>query len=65
VWIFKIEESGTMLWERTYGGPLSDGARSVDPTPDGGYIVGARTLSYGNGGDFWILKVDDEGRLAE
>jgi hypothetical protein len=65
VWIFKIDESGAMLWERTYGGSLSDDALSVAPTPDGGYIVGARTLSYGNGGDFWILKVDDEGRLAE
>jgi hypothetical protein len=65
VWIFKIDESGNMLWERVYGGPLSDGAESVTPTPDGGYIVGARTSSYGNRGDFWILKVDDEGRLAE
>jgi hypothetical protein len=65
VWIFKIDESGNMLWERTYGGPLSDGARSVAPTSDGGYIVGGKTASFGNGQQFWILKVDDEGRLAE
>jgi hypothetical protein len=68
VWIFKIDESGNMLWERTYGGDLpSEGARSVAPTADGGYIIGAATWwPYSlDPADFWIIKVDDEGRLAE
>jgi hypothetical protein len=65
VWIFKIDESGNLLWERVYGGSNIEFAQSVVATPDGGYIVGGKTMSFGNGVQLWLLKVDDEGRLRE
>jgi hypothetical protein len=63
VWIFKIDESGNLLWERAYVGSGAQFAMSVAATPDGGYIVAGK--SYGNGEQFCVLKVDDEGRLRE
>ena len=50
------------LWSRTFGGWNLDLCYSVQQTPDGGYILGGCTASYGAGSyDFWLVKVDENG----
>ncbi len=65
LWIMKLESDGEQAWERLYGDPDSgDGAKSVKETADGGYIVAGFTAMDGNGDyDFWVLKLDEFGRL--
>lgn len=49
-------------WSRTFGGSLSDAAKSVQQTSDGGYIIAGKTSSYGNeDGDVWLIKLGVEG----
>ena len=49
-------------WDKTYGETHSNGARCVQQTNDGGYILAGSTLSYGAGnGDFWLVKTDSSG----
>jgi uncharacterized delta-60 repeat protein len=64
VWILKLNENGTVQWQKTYGGKKLD-TTSADPiqqTSDGGYIVCGRTASFGAGGyDVWVLKLDENG----
>ncbi len=66
VWILKLNEDGTVQWQKTYGGKQSD-TTSADPiqqTPDGGYVVAGRTASFGKGGyDVWVLKLDENGAI--
>ena len=51
-------------WARTYGGPSTDVANSVQPTADGGYVVAGYTSSFGAGGtDAWVLKLDANGAI--
>jgi len=57
LWLVKIDTSGTLLWQKTFGGTASDVAYSMDLTTDGGYVIAGHTLSSGAGvHDAWLLR---------
>ena len=69
-WIVKLNSSGSIEWEKTFGGSLLEYARSIKQTNDGGYIVAGYTSSidgdvtYNHGkGDCWILKLRQDGSI--
>lgn len=45
VWVVKLDASGTITWQRSYGGSKEDHAYSIRQTGDGGYIVAGSTVS--------------------
>ncbi len=63
-WLVKVDSSGKMQWNQTYGGAESDIAFSLLETSDGGYAIAGYTKSFGAGGDdFWLVKTDDSGNM--
>lgn len=51
-----------VLWEKTYGGLLDDGAKSIVLCSDGGYLLAGFTKSYGAGAsDMFLVKTDSNG----
>ena len=63
-WLFKINESGNTLWNKTYGGPENDFAQAMIQTNDGGYAIAGETNSFGAGGsDCWLIKLDNSGNI--
>lgn len=69
-WAVKISGTGTLQWQKTFGGTNSDRGQDIVQTPDGGYIMAGHTLSNdgdvtGNHGenDIWIVKMDANGNL--
>ncbi len=57
LWLLKIDITGNMLWQKTFGGTASDVAYSMDLTSDGGYVIAGHTLSSGAGlHDAWLLR---------
>jgi hypothetical protein len=65
-YLLKTDPNGGTLWTHTYGGSRDEQAYSVRQTADGGYIVAARTNSFGAGAfDVWLLKVAGEAQLPD
>ena len=64
IWVLKLDSSGNVSWQKTYGGSGYDEASSIQQTLDGGYIVAGTTDSFGaGGGDIWVLKLDNNGEI--
>jgi hypothetical protein len=64
-WVLRLDASGGLLWQRTYGGDATDWAFGVHAASEGGYVVVGRTDSFGLGdADAWILKLDESGGVA-
>lgn len=64
VWVIKLDKEGNMQWDKTFGGKKKDEGNDVKQTSDGGYVVVGYTASKGAGvGDFWVLKLDEKGKL--
>lgn len=63
-YIVKVDMTGSVQWEKRYGGSRTDIAYSVIQTPDGSYAVAGVTDSYGAGSnDFMVLKLNDKGEF--
>jgi hypothetical protein len=69
-WAVKLDNTGTIQWEKTFGGSMDEQMYDIHQTLDGGYImVGAATsvdgnVNVNNGGyDAWIVKIDANGTL--
>jgi len=70
-WVVKIDNSGTIEWQRTYGGNGDNQLYVIHQTGDEGYLIGGNSNStnslttkggtVSNGTDFWLLKVDSKG----
>jgi predicted secreted protein len=64
-WIIKLDGSGNVTWQRTYGGTALDFAGSIRQTSDEGYIVAGYTESFGAGErDGWLFKLDGDGNVS-
>ncbi len=69
-WVVKLTSSGSIEWQRSYGGSNYDRARSVSQTCDGGFIIAGESWSddgdvggnYG-GYDYWVIKTDSIGLI--
>ena len=65
-WVLKLDSTGNLLWDKTFGGSSPDEAHSVVQTADGSLVVAGGTKSKGAGGwDVWVLKLAPDGSLQE
>src|SRR5665213_612812 len=75
-WVIKIDTSGVLQWQKTYGGSGDDGANSVIQTQDGGFLIAGFTDSpdsdvvglhldyFGDTTmDYWVVKTNDTGAI--
>ena len=69
-WVVKIDDSGNMLWEKSFGGTGIEISYGIVKTQDGGYAITGNTfstdtdVSKNNGeSDVWLIKIDDDGNL--
>ncbi|MCI0417021.1 hypothetical protein L0222_29990 [bacterium] len=64
-WMFKLNFTGTVQWQKTYGGPNNDVLEHMDYTSDLGYVLTGRTNSFGPAmSNVWTLKLDSSGGIS-
>lgn len=62
VWVFRIDQSGKILWDNHYGGDADDKGFNICKVPDG-YLVSGWTESFGAGmRDAWVIRLDPNGK---
>lgn len=71
LWLVRLDASGHILWQNTYGGSSEENAAQVEVLQDGSYIVCGNTSS--NDGDVsgnhsistdgWVAKISSTGAL--
>lgn len=73
IWVVKLDGSGNISWNKSYGGNQSDKSQSIILTSDGGYIFAGSTDSSANGdisgaskggNDIWIVKLNNTGNIT-
>ena len=71
-WVIKVDSLGNIIWQRTIGGASSEVLNDVQPTSDGGYLLGGysrsnisgeKTDDCKGGDDYWIIKLDSTGNI--
>jgi hypothetical protein len=68
--ITKLNTSGSVIWQKTYGGSAADELMSLKQSTDGGYWLGGWSLSVKEGdksepgfgsADLWLVKLFSDG----
>lgn len=70
-WIFKLDATGTIIWQNTINGDSDDILKTIHQTPDNGFIISGHSSSgvssdkseAGAGYDFWIIKLNALGNI--
>jgi Putative Ig domain len=62
VWLLKVDSTGNIQWQNTYGSTKPDYGYSAAQTPDGGFIVASAT-EYLSNSDYWLLKLSSSGAI--
>ena len=69
-WAVRVDASGNLLWEQSYGGSEIDIAYAATASPDGGFLLAGDTRSADQdvtnllgSADVWLVKIDDQGNL--
>ena len=69
-WAVRIDNTGTLLWEKSLGGSQIEIAYALTSTSDGNYLLAGDTRSsdgdvtnFRGSADVWLVKIDDSGAL--
>lgn len=61
-WIIKIDESGNLTWEKTYGGNFEDKAEHISIMANGNMVVSGSKMTVSSSSiDAWVLMLNPDG----
>ncbi len=63
MYVLKLDSTGTVTWEQTYGGLNNDHGYAVQQTKDGNYIL-CGTMGTASATDMYLAKLDTTGTVT-
>jgi len=61
--LIKIDKKGKIQWEKSYRDSTNSTITDIQPSQDGGYLLGERCSQQGRMSDFGVLKVNSKFQL--
>lgn len=62
-WIVRTDYKGEVIWEKNYGDYYVDELEVIKTTSDNAYIAIGTSTMFGNSGEGWVIKLDDNGEI--
>lgn len=72
IWVVKLNSTGGIVWQNTIGASSGESIEEISLTTDGGYILGAGSISGVSGdkteaniggNDLWVIKLNETGNI--
>ncbi|MFC4721384.1 T9SS type A sorting domain-containing protein [Geojedonia litorea] len=63
IWVVKLDSSGNLQWQKSYGNSNHQRAFSIIPTSGGGYVLTGVTRIDANDTDYIVIKLDNVGNV--
>jgi hypothetical protein len=63
VYLLRLDESGEVLWSRTFGTIAVDQGKAIAALPDGAALAGSSALGSIGGYDYLLVRVDPNGEV--
>ena len=71
IWLIRMDKTGKILWQQTYGGYYNDEVKKILPNENGFVVLAESNSPAGEdknldtlgSTDVWLLQLDDSGRL--
>jgi len=69
-WVWKMDQNGSLDWQKSYGGSEIDFLKTIITTRDGGFLLAGTSASPKSGNkkdngfgfeDFWVIKLNADG----
>jgi hypothetical protein len=71
LWVLRLTQAGDPLWQKVYGGNLTDEGGDILQNPDGSFVLTGYTMSddgdpsgHHGSGDLWIVCLDQAGSIT-
>jgi len=62
-WLIKINNSGKIIWQNTYGQASNENFWDIQYSNEGGYILAGEKDIYHDRNSLWVLKIDQSGNI--
>ena len=59
--LVRTDANGNQLWNRTYGGPYTEGVGGLLLCSDGGFLIVGQTYNTTTGNDVFLVRTDKDG----
>ena len=71
IWLIRLDKTGNILWQKTYGGYYNDEVKKILPTESGFVVLSESNSPAGEdknidnlgSNDVWVLQLDSTGNL--
>jgi len=63
-WVLRLDGQGKVIWQKVFGGPLTEKIFGIAAVSDGGVVIVGKTYSVGDGGsDVLVVRFGADGEI--